>query len=170
MFGVAPLEGAGSVGPEQLPPARRVPGTLRQGGRVSAFPSLSSETPGPTVPLRCSRHGCGPVRWRRVGSEHGPSEGDVQGVGVAGETRGAEQLLRSDDCHRSQGVRLGAADMFGDPTIVLAPAGLQRDAVLLEVVQHVGDGVEEQVLDAAASLVQHNAEVLQEEETAAVRA
>lgn len=55
-------------------------------------------------------------------------------------------------------------DKFGDPAVVFTPASLQRDGVLLEVVQHVGDSGEEEMLHTTACGVQHNAKVLKEEE------
>ena len=63
----------------------------------------------------------------------------------------------------SEGVGGRAVDELSNATVVFTPASLQRDRVLLEVVEHVGDGGEEEMLNTAASSIHHDTKVLQRE-------
>ena len=116
------LEGPGT---EQGPPASGVPGALGEGGGLSPRGTLAALTASPG--RRAALHG----------RHHHLGEGQVEGVGSPGDTRGVQELVRVDDGDGSEAVRDGAIDELGDATILLVPAGLQGNRVLLEVVQHV---------------------------------
>ena len=61
-----------------------------------------------------------------------------------------QQVVVVDSCDSSESVGRRTVDEFGDATVVFAPARLEWNGVLLEVVEHVRDRVEEEVLDTAS--------------------
>ena len=93
------------------------------------------------------------------GRHDGLRESEMEGVGPARKSRGAEQLAVVDGSYSPEGIGYRAVDVLGYPAVVFVPARFQRDRVVLEVVQHARDCVEEEVLDTAAGRVQHDAEV-----------
>lgn len=84
------------------------------------------------------------------GRHDGLRECEVEGVGATGESRGTEQLAVVDGRDGPEGVRCRPVDELGDFAVVLTPTCLQWYRVVLEIVQHARDGVEEEVLNAAA--------------------
>ena len=81
-------------------------------------------------------------------------------MGATGDAGRAEEVVVVDGRNDPEWVRNRAIDEVCDPAVILVPAGLKGDSVLLEVVQHVRDVVEEEVLYAAPCAVQHYTKML----------
>ena len=136
---VTTLERACTVGPEQLSPA----------SAAGCLPCVLGERRRPSPPPGGTSLPCGSCVMLH-GRCDGLRQGEVQRVRSPRHARGTQQVIVVDSGDSSESVGRRAVDEFGDATVVFAPARLERNGVLLEVVEHVRDCVEEEVLDTAS--------------------